>query len=57
MKRSVKASVIKAVCKCIDVSELSAKVAARRSVKVLLIKAVRRRPDVSNKRVLDSARG
>ena len=58
MKRSVKVYVIMAVCKCIDVSELSAKViAARRSVKVLMIKAVRRWPDVSKKRVLDAVRG
>ena len=48
--------VIKAVCKCIDVSDINAKVLKRRSVKVPMIEAVRRCPDVSNVRVLYSAR-
>ena len=56
MKRSVKVLVIKAMCKCTDVTDLNAKVAARRSVKVLMIKAVRRCPDVCNVRVLGAVR-
>ena len=53
----MKVSVIKAACKCIGVSEISAKVAARRSVKVLMIKAVRKCPDVSNVGAFGAARG
>ena len=49
--------VIKAVRRCIGVSKIGAKIAARRSMKVLMIKAVRRCPDVSNVRVLDEVRG
>ena len=47
MKRGLKVLVIKAVCKCIDVSD----------VKVLMMKAVRRCHDVRNVRVLDAAWG
>ena len=47
MERLGKVLVIKAVCKCIDVSD----------VKVLMIKALRRCTDVSNVRELDAAWG
>ena len=54
----LKVTVIKAVCKCIDVSELSAKVSCRESqCEGAYDKAVRRCPDVSNVRVLDAAWG
>ena len=58
MKRSVKALVTKAVCKCKDWVNLTWKyVAARLSAKVLMIKAVRRCPGMGNVRVLDTVRG
>ena len=58
MKRGVKVLVIKAVCKCIDVSDINARVSCSEAQgKVLMIKAVRRCPDVSNVRVLDAVWG
>ena len=54
MKRSVKASVIKAVCKCIDVSDINAKVSCSEAqCEGPYDKAVRRCPNVCNVRVLD----
>ena len=58
VKRGVKVLVIKAECKCIDVSDIHARVrCSEASVNVLMIMAVRRRHDVSNVRVLDAAWG
>ena len=54
MKLSVKASAIKAVFKCVDVSELSAKVSCSETqCEGAYDKAVRRGPVVSNVKVLD----
>ena len=58
MKRCVKVLVIKAVRKCIDVSDFSAKViCSEAQCEGAYDKAVRRCPDVSNMRVLGAARG
>ena len=58
MKRGVKVSVIKAMCKCIDVSDLSARVSCSEAqCEGAYDKAVRRCHDVSNVRVLDAAWG
>ena len=58
MKRGVKVLVIKAVCKCIGVSEKSARVSCSEAqCEGAYDKAVRRCSKVSNVRVLDSARG
>ena len=58
MKRGEKVSVIKAVCKCIGVSDINARVrCSEASLNVLMVKAVRRRHDVSNVRALDAAWG
>ena len=56
MKRSVKVCVRTAVCRCIDVSELSARVSfSEAQCEGAYDKAVRRRPDVGNERILDAA--
>ena len=58
MKRSVKVLVIKAVCKCIDVSDISARVSCSEAQSEgVYDNAVRRGHDVSNVRVLDAAWG
>ena len=58
VRRGVKASVMKAVCKCINVSDISARDScseARR--KGAYDKVVRRCQDVGNVWLLDAARG
>ena len=58
MKRSVKVLVIKAVCKCIDVSDLNAKASCSEAqCEGAYDKAVRRCHDVSNVEVLGAAWG
>ena len=58
VKRSVKVLVIKAVCKCIDVSDINARVSCSEAqCEGAYDKAARRRHDVSIVRVLDSAWG
>ena len=58
MKRSVKELVIKAVCKCIDVSDISARVSCSEAQREgAFDKAVRRCHNVSNARVIDAAWG
>ena len=58
MKRGVKAHVIKAVCKCIDVCDISARESCSEAQREgAYDKAVRRRHDVSNLRVHDAAWG
>ena len=50
--------VIKAACKCIDVSDKNARArCSEAQCEMRMIKAVRRRLDVSNVRVLDAAWG
>ena len=59
VKRSVKVLVIKAVCKCIDVSDLDAKESCSEAQRAGAydLKAVRRCPCVGNLRVLEAAPG
>ena len=58
VKRGVKVLVIEAVCECIDVSDLSAKVRCREAQREgAYDKAVRRCIDLRSVIVIDSARG
>ena len=58
MKQGVKVLMKKSLCKCTDVSELSARVSCSEAqCEGAYDKAVRRCPDVSNVRVLDAAWG
>ena len=58
MKRGVKVLAIKAVCKCIDLSETSVRVSCSEAqCEGAYDKAVRRCHDVSNARVHDAAWG